>query len=365
MISIAPLDDLTVRLCLATDQKIASGLVQRWNEEIDIDTISFGIMRLLPLVYDQITRFDLVSPHDKRLKVVYKFWWIAYQHRSNQLYQVHALLSEHGIPMMIIKGAGLIDYYDNPVHRPMADIDIIVPAKDHSRALDLLLNNHWTHEYPERDKYDSLAIKLGLDAPHGIPLVNTITDTKLDLHRRIGSQTSNQVTDWVWASAVPSAGLPGLNKPAIHMELLMVVVHAVMSRFNGNLNWLIDLARLQKKVTDADWDRALKAATAEKKADIFIYGCHLASQYGISIPIWLPQASTFRVAIPPDPGSVRKFSIEWLKRMNSQLYFESYHRYANRALPLKWAIYSYSFMVRSIISLRKNFAKDKLKKKHP
>ena len=363
MISIAPLDDLTVRLCLATDQKIANDLLQRWNEEIDIDTISFGIMRLLPLVYHQITRFDLVSPHYKRLKVVYKFWWIAYQHRSNQLYQVHALLSQHGIPMMIIKGAGLIDYYDNPVHRPMADIDIIVPAKDHSRALDLLLNNNWAREYPEDEKYDLFAIKMGLGEPHGVALVSTITDTKLDLHRRIGSETSNQVTDWVWASAVPSAGLQGLNKPAIHMELLMVVVHAVMARFKDNLNWLIDLAQLQKKITDADWERALNAATAEKKADIFLYGCHLARQYGISIPTWLPRASTFSVAIPPDPGSVRKFSIEWLKRINSKLYFVIYHRHANRSLPIKWAIHGYDFVLRSMLFLSKNIAKSKLGKK--
>ena len=363
MISIAPLDDLTVRLCLATDQQLARDLLQRWNEEIDIDTISVGIMRLLPLVYHQITRFDLASPHDKRLKVVYKFWWIAYQHRSNQLYKVHTLLSEHGIPMMIIKGAGLIDYYENPIHRPMADVDILVPAKDHSKALHLLLKNNWTREYPENEKYYTLAIKIVLDAPHGIALVNTITDTKLDLHRRIGSQTSDQVTDWVWTSAVPSAGFPGLNKPAIHLELLMVVVHAVMSRFNDNLNWLIDLAQLQKKITDVDWERALNAATAEKKADIFIYGCHLASQYGILIPTWLPEASTFSVAIPPDPGLVRKFSIEWLKRINSKLYFAIYHRHANRSLPIKWAIHGYDFVLRSMLFLSKNIAKSKPGKK--
>jgi hypothetical protein len=348
MLNISPLDDLTVRFCLAEDKSLAGDLLERWNEDIDIDTMSFGIMRLVPLIHHQITRFGLSSPHGKRLKVIYKFWWVAYQHRSNQLQKIHTLLSDHGIPMMIIKGAGLIDYYENPIHRPMADIDVLVPTKNHSKALDLFLNNFWVLEYPERHKRCLLTTKLELDAPHGVALLNTITGTKLDLHRRIGSNTSNQVSDWVWSTAVPAVSLPGLNKPAIHLELLMIVVHAVMASFNDNLNWLVDLAHMQKQLTEEDWDRALKAAVAEKKADIFLFGCHLALQYGISIPTWLPQAETPKLP-PPDP--IRKPYITWIKRVNSALYFEIHHRHPNRALPLKWVIHVYIFAVRGFVFL--------------
>jgi hypothetical protein len=358
MLTIAPLEDLTVRLCLAEDKPLAGDLLQRWNEDIDIDTMSFGIMRLVPLIHHQITRFGLSSPHEKRLKVIYKFWWVAYQHRGNQLQQVHTLLGDHGIPMMIIKGAGLIDYYENPVHRPMADIDVLVPTTDHSKALDLLLNNLWVLEYPESYKGNLLTTKLGLDAPHGVSLINTITDTKLDLHRRIGSNTSNQVSDWVWSSAVPSVSLPGLNKPAIHLELLMIVVHAVMASFNDNLNWLVDLAHLQKRLTEEDWERALEAAMAERKADIFLFGCHLARQYGISIPTWLPDAETPNFKIPSGP--VRKPSIAWIKRVNSALYFTVHHRHPSRALPLKWAMHVYIFAVRGFIFLGRSIRGSKL-----
>lgn len=363
MINITPLEDLTVRLCLSTDKQLARELLQRWEDEVDIETISFGIMRLLPLVYHQVSRFNLVSSHYKRLEIVYKYWWIAYQHRSNSLYQVHAILREHDIPMMIIKGAGLVDYYENPVHRTMADIDILVPGRYHSKALDLLLNNNWIHQYPENEKYVAFAIKVGLDAPHGVALNSTISETKLDLHRRIGSETSDQVTEWVWASAVPSTTLPGLNKPAIHLELLMVVVHAVMSGFKDNLNWLIDLGQLQKKITEAEWKRALNAAMAEKKVDVFLYGCHVASQYGISIPTWLPKEPAFIIKRPADPDSVKKLSVEWLRRINSQLYFATYHRYINCALPLKWVIHSYSFVLKSLFFLCKNIDISKLNNK--
>lgn len=365
MISIAPLDDLTIRLCLAENQQSARELLQRWNEEVDMDTAGFSIMRLLPLVYHQITQFNLYSPHEKRLKVVYKYWWIAYQHRIDQIYKVHVILSKNSIPMMVIKGAGLIDHYDNPIHRTMADVDVLVPEKDHAKALHLLLNNNWTYEHPENEKYVSLLTKFGMEAPHGVALGSTVSDTKLDLHRRIGSQTSNQVTDWVWASAVPSTGLPGLNKPAIYLELLMVVVHAAMSRFKDNLNWLIDLAQLQKKVTDADWQHAFNAATVEKKGDIFIYGCYLASQYGILIPTWLPKNCSRGIKMPNDPGEVKKFSVEWLRRINAQLYFATHHRYPNRALPLKWFIHGYGFVLRSIFLLIKNIGKSMPPGKRP
>ena len=88
-----------------------------------------------------------------------------YQILSNCLQNLYAqqeliqLLTEHNIPMAILKGAASAVYYPYPFYRTMGDIDVIVPPDYFNAAAKIMENNGYVkktfadEDYERHDEY--------------------------------------------------------------------------------------------------------------------------------------------------------------------------------------------------------------------
>jgi hypothetical protein len=308
------LDDLALRLCLTKDKEDAQELLTKWDHVVEMDTMSFGVMRLVPLIMDVLARYGLTSLHQKRLKVIYKYWWVAYQHRVYQLRSTMELLAQNQIPAICIKGITLSCHYPKPMLRGMADSDILVPQKLHKKALVLLCQNGWRWEFPDSKKGYAVRRALMLDYEHGVQLIHNSTGSKLDLHSRIGNHSSNKVTQLVWEKSQSIQGRDGLitAELPLYMQLYLVATHAVMSNYTDNLNWIIDINYIMQKFTPREWEQTLELAKNEKTLDELVSVINYASRY-ISVPRdYLPTNIRAFKQIPGSQNFAR-WSRQWTK----------------------------------------------------
>jgi hypothetical protein len=159
-----------------------------------------------------------------------------------------------GIAMVALKGAALqaAGVYAAG-ERPMADVDLLIHPADAEPAMAVLLalsyhdaGTTWKHQGFEPPGAERRAI-LGEHADNPI---------KIDLHHRICERlplSPTDVTDVIY----PPHPQPGLNAyPRAAALLAHVLVHAAGSMTHRGLRLiqLCDIARLARKMTDADWE---------------------------------------------------------------------------------------------------------------
>ncbi|MGJ7032970.1 nucleotidyltransferase family protein [Niabella hirudinis] len=280
---------LLVRACLAGDKTAREGYVRAWEDAVQIMELDFSSLRLVPYLLHKNQQEGIRCRHDKRLKVIYKYWWLRTQHISNQLQQVHRALLAAGIEAVVIKGASLRQYYERAELRPMADFDLLIRERQLPEAFAALRQLNFTP--------DILAIRcleevprLSSDFTHAISCTNQSNDTYMDLHWRIGSNCTRRFTDLLWGNLAPCPALPGGKKPFLAFEVFMILIHAGDMGNKDNLNWVIDIAVLNPQMNEWIWQEARQLAVEEKKEDLFDYACKVLLQLGVSAP---------------DPGAVK------------------------------------------------------------
>jgi hypothetical protein len=280
-----------IKGCLATTKEERELAVRNWEKQIVIDEIDFSSSRLIPYFFYGNQQHGIISIYDKRMKVIYKHWWLRSQHISHQLQKVHTTFIEAGIGTVVIKGASIKTYYERDELRPMADFDILIPRADLKRALQLLKELDYITD-KRIEAYLSISEKnILLDFNHAITCVHSKNDCQIDLHWRVGSRCSNQFSDNLWLNLENYELLPNAKRPQLAYEVFMIIIHAVDSRNKDNLNWIIDIAVINESRGGSFWQEARRIAVAEKKEDLFDYGCSILIKMGISAP---------------DPGIVKK-----------------------------------------------------------
>lgn len=289
-----PATGLLLQACTATLPGERRAHAAAWEKLVNMDGLEYSAMRLVPLFLHKNQQDGITTIHDKRLKVIYKYWWLKTQHIFNQLKGVHAALLAAGIQPVVIKGASLMGYYSLPELRPMADFDLVIPPGDIDKALAVLKAAGYTCN-STKERLLQQHRKLTLSFSHSIECVHTATGTHLDLHWKIGSLCSQQFTQDMLAHLQPYNSLPGGLKPAPEYELFLTIIHAVTSWQADNLNWIIDIDVLNSLFDKSYWQKARMIAIREKKEGLFDYGCFVLQQYGIYAP---PVSSNRQVRVP-------------------------------------------------------------------
>jgi hypothetical protein len=167
------------------------------------------------------------------------------------------LLREAGCPAMLLKGlALLVDGYQDPALRPMADIDLLVRPADVARALQALERGGWRHR----------------PIPEGLLpwlcSVDALRDGKpgIDLHQYlIEYGSSPEVEAGLWdrahfveiggeAACAPSAAdlmlhvcLAGLKYGRTINSRWVVDAHAIVRGARGRLDWEVFLAEARRR----------------------------------------------------------------------------------------------------------------------
>jgi hypothetical protein len=124
---ISPSNLLLLKAALL-DGDAAMAAYRAWRPTLDLETLSYGQHRLLPLLQSNLTRFGIEDPLADRFRGIRRYFWFRNLKAMAFARRVFAALDEAGVPFIVLKGAALIACYlaDRSL-RPMDDIDILVP----------------------------------------------------------------------------------------------------------------------------------------------------------------------------------------------------------------------------------------------
>lgn len=338
--AVKPPARLMLQACTAGSAAKQQALTEQWEEAVDINEIDYSAMRLVPLFYYKNQQAGITTKHDKRLKVIYKYWWLKTQHITNQLNCVYSQLVGAGMKPVVIKGAALMGYYPKPELRTMADFDLVIAPVEIDDALVILKRAGYVpHTATEQMLLQHR--ELALCFSHSIECVHAATETRFDLHWKIGSDCSEQLTQRMLSTLTPFTGLPGAQKPAPEYEVFLIIVHAISAWQRDNLNWMVDVDMLNRLYNKSFWQKAREIAVQEKRDDMFDYGCFLLQQNGIYAP---PVKSNRAVRIP--------YVIANSKSSKSSLYWYAY-RLSDNLLIAHYFFPHYNWIAKFIQACRR------------
>jgi len=269
---------------LSKDPEEVKRLAASWDKDVILDDIDYGIMKLIPLYFFKLKETGIISIYDKRLKVLYKYWWLKTLKNLDRLREVLEFLSLENKEVLVIKGASLLSFYKEAALRPMADFDLLVRKDQVVHTLQLLEKEGW--EIADSFFYKNLLRKpaLCMDFKHSIELVYPAEKTKLDLHWKVGNYSSWELTEQVWNNSGPSDQLQGAKIPFNPYQLVMGILHSVDSESKDHYNWIIDVAKMIPFLSQEDWEIARNCAVSEKKSEWFDYGIFLLKKAGLEVP---------------------------------------------------------------------------------
>lgn len=280
---LTPTQQLLIKACLASSETEQQRWVSEWEEKVVINDLEYTSSRLIPYFLHQNQRAGITTRHDKRLKIIYKHWWLRTQHINDQLNKVLAALTTANIGYIVIKGATTRSYYEPYELRTMADFDILVRPEDLQKVLSLLGE---TGYIPNRQAKARLqhAPRLMMDFMHAIECAHQLLDTRVDVHWRVGSYSSAAFTKKLWAHVDPYELFPGAQKPRLPYEVFIILLHASMNGSRDNLNWIIDMSILNTISGKSFWEEVRQLFIDEKKEDMFDYACSVLLEYGVYAP---------------------------------------------------------------------------------
>lgn len=135
----APLQDLLLRAALHPDLDVAARAAEQWSAQVDLDTLEFSSVQLLPML---AMRPDPL-PLDERLAAqivnVSRVTWLRTESHARAIAPAVAELREQGCDPVLMKGAALVHGHGASARlRPMFDVDVLVDPERVSEAAALL-----------------------------------------------------------------------------------------------------------------------------------------------------------------------------------------------------------------------------------
>jgi hypothetical protein len=186
---------------------------------------------------------------------------IAGRHRKIEdlLGKIDAQARQDSIALVALKGAALhANGVYQPGERPMADIDLLVPAADVQAAARLLARCDYENTFTSwRDQLFEPRVKIKSVA-FGEHVDNPI---KIELHTKIRERLPVDETD-ITAFIFPRAASPGINGYQSRASLMMhLLLHAAGNMRARALRMiqLHDIARLAERFAAGDWEELLTA----------------------------------------------------------------------------------------------------------
>jgi len=231
-----------------------------WKKRVSFRRMDPGSVRLLPLLYQNLVEQGVVDPMLNRLKGSHRFSW----YRNKLLFRAAAelitMLTDAGIPTMVLKGAALIGpYYAHSALRPMEDVDLCVPQRAARKAVEIMRRGGWvpTGPLPQNCLFQVyLAIKHGYDFRNPAGHV-------LDLHWHVMDECIDASADrdfWRHASPIQVAGIQS-RALSPEDQVLHICVHGARWSPVPHLRWAADtMMILNRADVRVDWDRLCRKA---------------------------------------------------------------------------------------------------------
>jgi Uncharacterised nucleotidyltransferase len=183
---------------------------------------------------------------------------------ENLLRQIDQTAREAGIAIITLKGVALhaLGLYARG-ERPMADVDLLVHARDAARAVRLIESLRFREcrrSWKERAFAPLESYSAGRLGEH------SNNDITIELHERVGERLPlhlTDITDSVFPRR-PQAGLSGYPSRAALMTHLLLHTAGEMIMKSARLIQLNDLALVGQRMTEADWDELLLGCSSRQ-----------------------------------------------------------------------------------------------------
>jgi hypothetical protein len=135
---------LLISACLATPENLQRQY-SSWEEASDIDSLNYGLVRLIPYLYKKLTAAGFESPNKDVLRGIYRKFWVQralMQASGNAVMHDLASLNEP----VLLKGAALEHYIyeEDPATRPSDDIDLLISRGEFLNEIERLPDKGWT-----------------------------------------------------------------------------------------------------------------------------------------------------------------------------------------------------------------------------
>jgi hypothetical protein len=163
-----------------------------------------------------------------------------------------------GLPTMILKGAALavLHYRDHGL-RPVGDVDVLVPTKDVSAALDLLLRSGWSSK---KLKSSARLTETYLAQGHGVILKDS-AGQKFDLHWHVLTDSCGANADEEFWEGAVEFELENVPTRALNPtdQLLHVCAHGARWENPPVIQWPADaMTVIRTAEPGIDWPRLVR-----------------------------------------------------------------------------------------------------------
>jgi hypothetical protein len=290
-----------------------------WRSLIDPEQqFGWSIVRLLPLVYDNLRRQGLQDPLMARLKGVYRRAWCENNRLFHAVAPVIDRLAANGGEVLLLKGAPLVRcYYRNLALRPMADLDVVVRESRLAEAMAILRASGYRSRVAMTSDLQRFSHALQFVHPKG---------AQIDLHWHVLFEAPSEGADrafWAATEAGEFLGIP-VRQPDPTSLLLQVIIHGVRANEEPPIRWIPDaLTILRTPGTALDWQRLVDLALSHK----------LTHRLGLGLRYL---AESFEVTIPAAvlPALTRQRSV--LERIENTVMLADWSRFTGTALGTQW-----------------------------
>jgi len=224
-----------------------------WQNEVRLDDIDGGDMRLIPLIYKNIGRNIQDKDVAGRLKGISRYTWIRNSYRVDLCARLLGQLNSKGVASVLIKGSALMaGITDDLSTRQMGDCDLLVADEDKHVAFEAMEREgmrtvpaNWsTLSQPERESFHGLTFE--------IP--GKLQDA-IDLHwRPLREVASSELTDRFFRHARPVVVYgQQTHVPCAEHMLLHCLVHGGEADPRVSYDWIADAFLISRSAVNFDW----------------------------------------------------------------------------------------------------------------
>lgn len=230
---------------------------REWKADVDLDQLDGGSLRLLPLLHRNLLEHGVEDALMGRLKGIHRMTWYRNHRFVRSMGRVVSSLKDIGLPTMILKGAALISiHYRDHGLRPMGDLDVLVPTKDASTAMNLLMRLGWRSRML---KSPEMLTEAYVTHRHGRPFKDS-AGQRFDLHWHVLADSCGADADKeFWEGAVP-VSLGDVSTFALNPtdQLLHVCAHGARWAYPPVFQWTADAMIVMRTAEPKiDWSRLL------------------------------------------------------------------------------------------------------------
>ena len=267
------------------DGPAAAASFAAWRRDVDLADIDYGWSRLLPLAERNLVRHGIDDPWLPRMQGIRRLYWARNMTMVHRVQPVLARLAQAGIPVLLLKGAGILAAFGGTLDlRPMDDVDIMVPPDRLAQVVEMLDTLGWRPKEPPPCSASEMA---SLANTAGWPFIAP-DGTELDLHWRalnLDGRIGNDLGFWARAEPAQLAGQQVLVLAPAD-QLLHVCCHAVNWAGFSNLRWAADAALIIRASDDRlDWP-TLCAEARRRRFATLMHDClrFLATELALPVP---------------------------------------------------------------------------------